>query len=169
MNTAETIKQSLVAEATRLGFVYCGFAQAGLLEAEALDLERWLAEGRHGQMGYMETTFDTRIDARKLLPGAKTVISLLAGYSPPDDAPQPTGAPKIARYARGKDYHHVLRERTQALIQHLYALCGDVGADWFVDRSWKKPGRSAAAWAGSVKTPASSAPMLARISCWLRS
>ena len=69
-------------EAKRLGFLSCGISKAGFLEEEAPRLENWLHQNRHGEMHYMENHFDMRIDPSKLVPGAKSVITLLLNYFP---------------------------------------------------------------------------------------
>src|SRR3972149_4298351 len=69
-------------EAKRLGFDFCGISKAEFLEEEAPRLEKWLKEGKQGKMQYMENYFDLRLDPTKLMPGAKSVISLLLNYFP---------------------------------------------------------------------------------------
>ena len=69
---SELIKQ----EAKRLGFMFCGISKADFLEEEAPKLEQWLNAGFNGEMSYMENHFDKRLDPRKLVDGAKSVISL---------------------------------------------------------------------------------------------
>ena len=78
-----------------LGFDYCGIAKATRLDDDAQRLETWLNKGMHGNMQYMERYFDLRIDPRKLVPGAKSVITLLLNYSPKEK--QRDDAPKIDR------------------------------------------------------------------------
>ena len=95
--------------ATKLGFDNCGIAKAVLLSADAKRLENWLRKGMHGNMQYMENYFDMRIDPRKLVPGAKSVITLLLNYFP--EQKQKANSPKIATYAFGNDYHEVIREK----------------------------------------------------------
>ncbi|MDX2061950.1 MAG: tRNA epoxyqueuosine(34) reductase QueG [Bacteroidia bacterium] len=150
--TAARIKAHVHEEALRLGFAYCGFARATPLEAEKHALERWLAVQYHGQMAYMADHFEARTDPQRLLPGSQTVLVVLAGYLPPEGAQQPPGAPKIARYAWGKDYHHVLREQLQALIRVIRECCGPVLAQWYVDaapvmeKAWAR--RAGLGWVG---------------------
>ena len=67
-------------EAKRLGFLSCGISEAEFLEEEAPRLEKWLSQNHHGEMRYMENHFDKRLDPRLLVPGAKSVISLLYNY-----------------------------------------------------------------------------------------
>ena len=64
--------QMIKEEAQRLGFSFCGISRAEFLEEEAPLLERWLHQGRHGKMQYMENYFDMRLDPRKLVDGAKS-------------------------------------------------------------------------------------------------
>ncbi|MGB0178061.1 MAG: tRNA epoxyqueuosine(34) reductase QueG, partial [Owenweeksia sp.] len=63
-------------EAQRLGFMGCGISQAGFLEKEAPRLEEWLRRDYHGEMKWMENHFDKRLDPRKLVDGAKSVVSV---------------------------------------------------------------------------------------------
>src|SRR5438045_4865796 len=92
-------------EAHRLGFDFCGISKAGFLEEEAPRLEQWLLQNRHGKMKYMENYFDKRLDPRKLVDNAKSVVSLLYNYYPAVRQ-QHEDAPKISKYAYGEDYHH---------------------------------------------------------------
>ena len=94
--------------AEELGFSGVGFAKAERLETEEPRLAAWLAEGRHGQMGYLEKNFDKRLDPRLLLPGTKTVISLLYNHYTDVQQEDPE-APKISSYAFGEDYHFVVK------------------------------------------------------------
>jgi epoxyqueuosine reductase len=85
-----------------LGFDQCGFAKAGPLDPEAFRLEQWLNQNLHGTMGWMENYFDKRIDPTKLVPGAKSVVSVLASYRFEENEmhDKQTDEPKIAKYAR---------------------------------------------------------------------
>ena len=103
-------------EAKKLGFLSCGIAKAGFLEEEAPKLEKWLKEGRHGKMHYMENYFDKRLDPTRLVPGAKSVVSLLLNYHSEEKQQDPT-APKISSYAYGEDYHLVIKEKLKELLQ----------------------------------------------------
>jgi len=76
---ATTIKES----ALRHGFMGAGIARAEHMDAEAVRLEQWLKQGYHGEMSYMANHFDMRVDPTKLVPGARSVISLLYNYYPP--------------------------------------------------------------------------------------
>src|SRR5215212_5987823 len=82
------------------GFDYCGIAMAQPLDDDARRLEAWLKAGMHGGMQYMENHFDLRIDPSKLVPGAKSVITLLKNYYPSQTLANEN---KISKYAYGKD------------------------------------------------------------------
>lgn len=124
--------QKLKAEAQRLGFLSCGISPAGFLEEEAPRLEKWLQEDRHGKMGYMANHFDKRLDPTLLLPGAKSVISLLFNYHTESEQQDPK-APKFAKYAYGEDYHYVLKDKLKSLFQFLQNEVGDLNGRVFVD------------------------------------
>ena len=126
--------------AAQLGFHYCGIAKAVKLEDDARRLEQWLNKGLQGSMQYMGNYFDLRIDPCKLVPGAKSVITLLLNYFPSER--QQNSAPKISKYAYGKDYHEVIHEKLNHLLQLIKQNIGDVHGRGFVDsapvleRSW---------------------------------
>lgn len=128
----------------RLGFDHCGIARAQRLDDDAIRLENWLRKGMHGTMQYMENYFDLRIDPTRLVPGAKTVITLLKNYYP--STQQQPGTPKISKYAFGKDYHEVIREQLKDFIQSLQDEFGEIAGRGFVDsapvleRSWAEKG-----------------------------
>lgn len=137
-------------EAIRLGFDNCGISKAEKLDDEARLLEAWLNQGRHGQMHYMANHFDKRVDPRLLVDGAKSVISFSHNYYNP--ASQPAGAPKLAMYALGNDYHDVIRTKLNELLAAIQAQAGAVNGRGFVDsapvleRAWAK--RSGIGWQG---------------------
>ena len=86
-----------------LGFDFCGIAKAEYLIEDARRLESWLRQGFHGNMQYMENYFDMRVDPTKLVPAAKSVITLMLNYYP--QQLQQTDGAKVSKYAYGKDYH----------------------------------------------------------------
>ena len=118
--------------AQKLGFMACGISKAGFLEEEAPRLESWLNQNQHGQMGYMARNFDKRLDPTKLVPGAKSVVSLLYNYFP-ENTPVDVHAPKIARYAYGADYHHVIKDKLFTFMHHIQDQIGTVSGRVFVD------------------------------------
>ena len=119
------------AEAERLGFMSCGISKAGFLEEEAPRLEKWLKEGRHGEMRYMENHFDKRLDPTKLVEGSKSVISLLLNYFPEEK--QRDDSYKISKYAYGTDYHFVIKDKLKKLMQFIQEEIGEVDGRAFVD------------------------------------
>jgi epoxyqueuosine reductase len=124
----------LVKETARaLGFDFCGIAQAAFLEDEAPRLESWLKQGRHGQMRYLENYFDLRLDPRRLVEGTRSVVSLLYNYYPEERLPEGPDDLKIAKYAYGTDYHFVIREKLNELLERLRAQIGEIGGRAFVD------------------------------------
>jgi len=131
MRNPEDAKRHIREEALRLGFLSMGVSRAGFLEEEAPRLEQWLRKGYHGSMGYMERNFDKRLDPTQLVPGARTVISLLFNYYP--DKKQRADAPKISKYAYGEDYHHVLKAKLKELLHYVREEVGDVHGRVFVD------------------------------------
>ncbi len=104
-----------------------------------------------GKMSYMERYFDKRLDPRLLVDGAKTVVSLLLNYYTEKTIEQP-GAPKISRYAYGKDYHTVIKEKLKELMHFIHQNVGEVGGRAFtdsapvLDRAWAA--KSGLGWVG---------------------
>ncbi len=136
--------------AAKLGFDYCGIAKAELLSDDAKRLESWLNKGMHGSMQYMENHFDMRIDPRKLVPDAKSVITLLLNYLPEQE--QKITSPKIAKYAFGNDYHQVIRKKLKSFLEEIKLAVGEVNGRGFVDsapvleRSWAQ--KTGLGWIG---------------------
>jgi epoxyqueuosine reductase len=125
-------EQLIKQEAQRLGFLQCGISKAGFLEEEAPRLEKWLNAKMHGEMGYMANHFDKRLDPTKLVDGAKTVITVLLNYFPEETQKDPA-APKISKYAYGKDYHHVTKGKLRELVEFINQEIGEVDGRAFVD------------------------------------
>ncbi|HEY8388512.1 MAG TPA: tRNA epoxyqueuosine(34) reductase QueG [Parasegetibacter sp.] len=147
LNPSSWIKQ----QSHDFGFDYCGIARAEKLDKDARRLEKWLAQGRHGQMKYMENHFDLRTDPRLLVPGAKSVITLLKNYYPP--VMQPGGdQPAISKYAYGRDYHDVIRDKLKQFLLKIREEFGEVQGRGFVDsapvleRTWAT--KSGLGWVG---------------------
>ena len=132
MNLAAQHSQRIKDHAKRLGFLSCGISNAGFLEDEARRLEQWLRKGHHGSMTYMERNFDKRLDPTKLVPGAKSVVSLLYNYYP-SAKQSDKEAPKISKYAYGKDYHFVVKEKLKELMHIIEEEIGEVSGRAFVD------------------------------------
>lgn len=133
-----------------LGFSYCGIAKAKRLDDDARKLETWLSKGMHGNMQYMENHFELRVDPTQLVPGAKSVITLMMNYFP--TAQQKENTPHISKYAFGNDYHEVIRSKLKEFLQLINKHIGEVNGRGFVDsapvleRSWAQ--RSGLGWIG---------------------
>jgi epoxyqueuosine reductase len=137
-------------KAKEIGFNFIGISKAEELTSEALDLEKFLSEKRHGNMQWLENNFDKRIDPTKLFQGAKSVVSFGLNYYP--EALQTQNTYKISKYAYGRDYHKVLKKKLIELVKWLQSEVGDVNARAFVDsapvmdKAWAK--RSGLGWIG---------------------
>lgn len=83
-------------------------------------------------MDYMAEHFDKRLDPTKLVPGAKSVISLVYNYYT-EETQADSDAPKIAMYAYGKDYHKVIKKKLKVLLQRLREEFGEIDGRCFVD------------------------------------
>lgn len=136
--------------AQQLGFEHCGLARAVMLDDDARRLETWLNKGMHGSMTYMENHFDMRVDPTKLVPGARSVITLLMNYFPSET--QTDESYRISKYAYGNDYHEVIRAKLKEFLQLINENIGEVHGRGFVDsapvleRAWAQ--RSGAGWIG---------------------
>ena len=124
--------QLIKAEAKRLGFMACGISKAIFLEEEAPRLENWLQNNHHGEMSYMENHFDKRLDPRKLVDGAKSVVSLALNYFT-DLKQNDPNSPKISKYAFGDDYHELIKEKLRSLMEFIRQEIGEVNGRSFVD------------------------------------
>jgi len=123
------VRRDLDAYACSLGFARIGVAAADALDKEAVALHEWLAQGYAGEMAYMAKQPARRADPQQLLPNAKSIIALAMPY-----APEPYGEEvRIARYARGRDYHTVIGKRLEAFVRYLEALAPGVECRTFVD------------------------------------
>ncbi len=139
------------AQAAALGFSFCGISKAEFLEAEAPKLEAWLKKGYQGKMSYLENHFDKRLDPTLLVPGAKSVVSLIYNYYPKKNLAL-TSELKIAKYAYGEDYHLVVKDKLKTFLQFIQDEVGQINGRAFVDsapvmeREWAK--RSGIGWVG---------------------
>lgn len=136
------------AQASLLGFDSCGITKAVKLDDDARRLEAWLNKGMNAGMSYMSNHFDLRIDPAKLVPGARSVISLLLNYYP--EKLQDKANPQVAKYAYGKDYHDVIRAKLNELLKIIKTNIGEINGRGFVDsapvleRAWAQ--RSGLGW-----------------------
>lgn len=138
--------------AKSIGFQSVGVSKADSLEKEALALEKWLKNGFQGDMDYMSRNFDLRIHPQRLHENTKSIISLSYNYFKEEKKNEDEDAIKISKYARGRDYHKVLKKKLKLIIQWLKQEVGDVSARAFVDsapvmeRAWAE--KSGVGWVG---------------------
>jgi epoxyqueuosine reductase len=117
MTTAE-LSAYIRNEALQLGFDSCGFAQAGALpESERIRLEEWLWEERQGEMSYMSRNLEKRLNPTLLVKGCRSVVVVALNYFPLQK--QNPEAPKLARFAFGRDYHGLIRAKLYQLLETL--------------------------------------------------
>lgn len=138
-------------KAMELGFSACGFSPVDSLSGLEPVFHQWLASGNAGEMNYLSRNIDIRLDPGKLLDGAKTIISLAAGYFYPLPG-HVSGHPRISRYALGRDYHKVLKSRGSELLSWIQKQTGSVNGRVFTDsapifeREWAR--RAGFGWIG---------------------
>lgn len=137
--------------AEQLGFHSIGISKAEFMEPEAKRLEQWLNRDYHGKMAYMANHFEKRVDPTKLVPGAKSVISLAYNYYTPQEQ-HDASAPKISKYAYGEDYHRVIKDKLFEIVNRIEEEVGAIKGRCFVDsapvleRDWAQ--RSGLGWVG---------------------
>ncbi len=131
MDTVQNNTQQIKNKANELGFSAVGISKADFLENESQILKDWLEKGFHGEMHYMENHFEKRTDPRILVEGAKSVISVLLNYYPEEK--QIDNTYKISKYAYGKDYHYVVKEKLHSLFEFINDEIGDINGRAFVD------------------------------------
>lgn len=116
-----------------LGFDLVGIAPAERLEEEGARLEEWLAAGRHGSMEWMARDPERRIDARRLLPGARSVVVVAKNYYTPRRYAERPDVAKVSRYAWGRDYHNILPKRLKRLAAFIAGQEPGAESRWHVD------------------------------------
>ena len=120
-----------------LGFQQIGVTTTDLHQDEAY-LINWLSKGRHGEMNYMASHGKKRSRPQDLIPGTLSVISARMDYFPPSSN-HPTKVLKnknlayISRYATGRDYHKIIRQRLKKLARRIQEQYGEFGHRCFVD------------------------------------
>ncbi len=135
------IRQIIIDQAQMLGFDEVGIVKADFLADHAQYMETWLEKGFQGSMTYLERNREKRYDPRKLLEGTKSVVTVLQNYFP-SEKPQATENFRIAKYALGKDYHHVIRQKLRLMLKAIEAQTGPLNARAFtdsapvLDRAW---------------------------------
>lgn len=150
MNKTENT-QFIKSVAAEMGFSFCGMSKAEFLEEEAPHFEQWLKRGYAGTMHYLNENFDKRLDPTLLVPGAKSVVSLVYNYFPKKDLADASQL-KIAKYAYGDDYHFVVKDKLKNFLQRIQEKIGEVNGRAFVDsaplheRAWAQ--KSGLGWIG---------------------
>tara|TARA_A200000113_G_scaffold20197_1_gene17527 strand:+ start:5657 stop:6574 length:918 start_codon:yes stop_codon:yes gene_type:complete len=129
--------------AKQIGFSSCGISRARFLHEEEKNFEDWLKQGYQGTMSYLERNFDKRLDPTKLVPGAKSIISLTFNYFPTKKKFNDNSF-LISKYAYGKDYHIIIKDKLKELFSQMKKEVGDIEGRVFVDsapiheRAWAK-------------------------------
>ena len=116
-----------------LGFSKVGIARADVLTDESARLNEWLSRGYQGTMAWMQKDPERRVDVRRILPGAKSVISVALNYYIPTRHSNADGTGEISRYAWGDDYHVVMTPRIQSLVDCIKSEKPDVHSAAYVD------------------------------------
>ena len=147
----EMINQKIKHKAAELGFFACGISKADFLPEDDKRVRNWLDKGFNAEMVYMENHFEKRLDPIKLLEGAKSVISVLFNYFPKEIIPSKDNY-KISKYAYGKDYHFVMKDKLKELLIFIEEETGETNSRAFVDsapvldRAWAA--KSGLGWIG---------------------
>ena len=127
MHKGQSLHEAIRGKAGELGFAACGFARADGADKAGLDLERWLIEGHHGTMGWMEERAHHRVSPLALWPEARSAIALGMSYAPSLD-PLALGERgelgRISVYAQGGDYHKTVKKALKALARWLIEEAG---------------------------------------------
>jgi len=143
---AMTRAQSLKRAAERVGFDRAGIAALAPAETGAAFV-RWLENGEQASMAYLERRVETRLDPRELLPGARSAVCVALRYWPLAQEATAIGSeedsvefsdgndlwPRVARYARGLDYHDVMLERLKLLEAEIIAIVPGAKTRRYVD------------------------------------
>ncbi len=146
-NISEIIKN----KALELGFSACGISKSDFLPDDKINLENWLAKGYNAEMQFMNNYFNKRLDTRLLVENSKSVISVLMNYYPEKQQTENCNY-KISKFAYGKDYHFIIKEKLQQLFDFINENIAKIEGRIFVDSapvlesSWAK--KSGLGWIG---------------------
>lgn len=120
--------------AERVGFDLCGVVRARPLAEDAARFRRWLAEGHHSSLAYLEHNIEKRFDPTLLVEGAKSIIVCAVSYKNPVSEGYEDGhRTKIASYACNQDYHTSIKKMLRELFEHLKEVCPTLAGRSFVD------------------------------------
>ncbi len=128
-----SLAEYIKTEAYRLGFCAVGIARADRLTHEAIRLHDWLERGYQGTMGWMERNSAKRTDPAEVLPGAKSIVSVALNYYTDVAHSADPNSGKISRYAWGDDYHEVLSEKLEVLLDRILTREPGVIGKFYVD------------------------------------
>jgi len=151
MQTKAQLTELIKQKALELGFLACGMSKAEALPNDAQRLQTWLRRQMHGKMQYMERNFEKRTNPQLLEEGTLSVISVLLSYFPSAKQTDET-APILSKYAYGTDYHFVLKEKLNLLLDYIKELLPDANGRVFTDsapvleRTWAY--RAGLGWIG---------------------
>lgn len=127
------LTRRIEAEALALGFQKVGFIPAEVLSPESDRLKDWLNVGYHAEMAWMVTHFDKRRDPSTLMEGARSIVCVAMNYYTPDTPNPAPDAVKISKYARGTDYHVVLKDRLKELLAKIQSWDPTIRGRAFTD------------------------------------
>ncbi len=137
-------------KAKSLGFDLCGIAKAHFLKDEQTALLRWLNRSWHGEMSYMKRNIEKRLNPTLLVENTKSIVVVGLNYF--SQQQQVANAPVISKYAYGKDYHFVVKEKLNQLLSFINHEIEEVSGRAFVDsapvleRIWAK--KAGLGWIG---------------------
>ncbi|RLD43291.1 MAG: tRNA epoxyqueuosine(34) reductase QueG [Bacteroidetes bacterium] len=126
------LSEFIKSEANHLGFSACGISKAGRLEKAEQKMEKWLADGKHGEMAYLERNREKRYNPVLLVEKAKSVITVLYNYYP-EERLETSDNFQISKYAYGKDYHYIIKAKLDQLLEKIEMKTGKRKARIFVD------------------------------------
>ncbi len=128
-----SLTEQIKSKALELGFSKVGIARADALNTEAVRLNEWLNRGFHASMQWMEKNVDKRTDPSRIVPGARSVISVALNYYTPQEHSVNPKTGKISRYAWGDDYHIHVTKRIQMLFECIIQLAPEAQGRYYVD------------------------------------
>jgi epoxyqueuosine reductase len=105
-------------EALKIGFDNCGISKVERLDNNAQRLQLWLLRGMQADMQYMENNFEKRVNPAELVPGSKSVVSVLLNYFP-SEKQHDLSAPIVSKYALGEDYHKIIKHKLKELLKFI--------------------------------------------------
>jgi len=128
----ERLSSRIKSEAKDLGFFACGISKAEHLPKDAARVENWLKKGMQGEMNYLERNREKRYNATKLVENSQSVVSVLFNYFPAKELPEKSHY-KISKYAYGKDYHFLIKQKLALLLKAIESFTGKREARIFTD------------------------------------